>query len=147
PKAGAPVDIGAAPATSMTVLKAAGDGYLLVWSERVAQNYAVKLLRLDEGGKPSGEPLAVAQITEDLAWVDVLPNAEGALVLWDVARDDRADVFMTPVIGGKVAGAPALVAQGVIGWEALGTERGAVIATVALPPSSAPLPTSKGNAP
>lgn len=143
PKSVTPVDIGPAPNTSMAVLKAAGEGYVVVWSELVAQNHAVKLLTLGLDGKPRGEPLLVTQVIEELAWVDVLPNAEGALVLWDVPRDDRADLFMAPFLGGKIAAAPALIVKGAIGWEAVATERGAAIATVGAAPVAAPAPKAK----
>jgi hypothetical protein len=145
PKSAAPVEVGPAANTTMAVLKAAGDGYLVVFCELVARNRAVKLLALDTDGKPRGEPLLVTQIVDEIAWVDILPNAEGSLVLWDVPHDDRADVFMAPILGGKVAAAPSLVAPGVIGWEAVPTERGAVIATVITPPAAAPAAKKKGE--
>jgi len=143
PKAAAPVEIGPAPGAALAALKAAGDGYLVAWGEAVSTNRAVKVLALDRDGKPRGEPMLIAQIAEELAWVDVLPNAEGALVLWDVPRDDRADLFVAPLLGGKLE-AISLVASGVIGWEATSTERGAAIATVVPAAVAAPAP-AKGK--
>jgi hypothetical protein len=145
PRSAAPVEVGPAANTTMAVLKAAGDGYLVVSCELVAKNHAVKLLALDTDGKPRGEPLLVTQIVDEIAWVDILPNAEGSLVLWDVPHGDRADVFMAPLLGGKIAAAPSRVAPGVLGWEAVATERGAVIATVISKPAAAPPPKKKGE--
>jgi hypothetical protein len=147
PRAAAAIDVaGLAADVSMASLKPAGDGYLAVWVELVAKNHAVKLLSLDAEGKPRGEPVLVSQVTDDLSWVDVLPNARGALVLWEVPHDDRSDIFVVPTGGGKLEGAPALVAHDVIGWEAEATERGAAIATVAAdgaPAVAAPSPRSR----
>jgi hypothetical protein len=60
----------------------------------------------------------------------VLPNARGALVLWETPHDERSDLIVVPVVAGKVEGAPTVVARDVIGWEAEPTERGAALATV-----------------
>jgi hypothetical protein len=133
PKDAAPVDVGPLTgAGSMASLRPVGDGYLAVWSELVAKNHAIKILALDAEGKATGAPTLVTQVADDVVWVDVLPNAKGALVLWEVSHDDRSDVTVVPIsgAGGKVDGSPTLVVQGAIGWEAEATERGAAIATV-----------------
>ncbi|APR84689.1 Hypothetical protein A7982_10038 [Minicystis rosea] len=116
---------------TMASLKAVGDGYLAVWTERVAKNNAIKVMALDAEGKAKGEPALVTQVTDDVTWIDVLPNKKGALLVWEVPRDDRSDVFVAPVSDvGKSLGAASAVAQGVVGWEAEPTERGAALAMV-----------------
>lgn len=143
PKDQAPIDIGPSPGAALAALKAAGDGYLVAWGEAVSTNRALKVLALDRDGKPRGEPMLIAQIAEELAWIDVLPNAQGALVLWDVPREDRADLFVAPLLSGKLE-APLMVASGVIGWEATSTERGAAIAAI-VTPAVPPAPPAKGK--
>jgi hypothetical protein len=139
PKGPAPIDVaGAGAEVTMASLRAVGDGYLAVWAELADRNLSIKVLALDLDGKPRGEAAAVTQVTE-LQWVDVLPNARGALVVWEVPHDDRSDVFMVPFTAGKIASAPVLVAHDVIGWEAEPTERGAALATVATDASAAPV--------
>ncbi len=154
PKGTAPLDVaGMASDVAMAALKPVGDGYLAVWVELVAKNRAVKLLALDAEGRPRGEPALVTQVADELSWIDVLPNAgEGgrALVLWEVPHDDRSDITVVPVVGGKVEGAPTTVARDVIGWEAEATERGAALATVvtdAAAPAPARARSSKKGAP
>lgn len=128
---------------TMASLKAVGDGYVAVWAERVAKNHAIKIMALDTEGKPKAEPALVTQVADDVAWVDVLPNKKGALIVWEIPRDDRSDIFVAPVsAAGKVEGAASPAAQGVIGWEIEPTERGAVIATVA---SDAGAPAAKAG--
>jgi hypothetical protein len=138
PKGAAPIEVATLGAdVSMASIKPSGDGYLAVWVELVAKNHHVKLLALDADGKPRGEPVLVHQVVDDLAWIDVLPNATGALVLWETPHDDRSDLFVVPFSGGKALSAPAMVAHDVIGWEAEPTERGAAIATVSAEPGAA----------
>jgi hypothetical protein len=131
PKGAAAVDVGplAGPG-SMASLRPVEGGYLAIWSEPVAKNHAIKILALDAEGKAAGAPVLVTQVADDVSWVDILPNAKGALVLWEVTHDDRSDVFVVPAAGGKIDGAPSRVVEGAIGWEAEATERGAAIATV-----------------
>lgn len=124
---------------AMAALKPAGDGYIAVWAERVAKNYIIKALGLDAGGKPRGEPALVTQVTDDVTWIDVQPNKKGALVVWEIPRDERMDITVAPLsAAGKPEGAPVLVAQGVLGWELEPTERGAALATVATDAGAAP---------
>ena len=128
---------------TMGALKPVHDGYLLVWAELVAKNAALKVLALDTDGKPRGAAALVTQVTEEVTWLDVLPNKKGALVLWEVPESDRSDLFMAPVsAAGKVEGAPSAVAKGAIGWEAEATERGAALAIVT---SQAPGGAKKGR--
>jgi hypothetical protein len=138
PKGTGPQDVaGLGADVSMAALKPVGDGYLAVWVELVAKNHEVKLLSLDADGKARGQPILVHQVTDDLNWIDVLPNAQGALVLWETPHDDRSDIFVVPFLGGKIEGAPTMVAHDVAGWEAEATERGAAIATVAVDANAA----------
>jgi hypothetical protein len=132
PKAGEARDVAAiASDPTMAAIRPVGDGYLAVWAELVAKNHVIKVLALDTDGKPRGEPAVVSQVTDDVSWLDLLPNKKGALVLWETPRDERMDVMAAPVsAAGKVEGAPSAVAQGVLGWEAEATERGAAVAMV-----------------
>src|SRR5262249_21286079 len=130
----------------MAALRPVGDGYLAAWVESVAKNHAIKVLALDVEGKPRGEPALVVQIPDELTWIDILPNARGALVDWEVPHDDRSDIFMAPFAGGKIDGPPSLVAHDVIGWEAEATERGAAVASVAVDASAGqPAPRSRAH--
>jgi hypothetical protein len=131
PRVAAPLDV--APIVGevpMAALKAAGDGYLAVWVEVVAKNHLVKMMALDIAGKALGEPTALVQSPDELTWLDVLPNAKGALVLWEIPHEDRSELTVTPIMGGRIASAPATVVRDVIGWEAIPTERGVTVATV-----------------
>ncbi|WP_437983180.1 hypothetical protein [Sorangium sp. So ce117] len=138
----------------VAALRATPQGYIAAWIEQIEGSRAVRVLALDPAGKPSAPASLVAQTAEEISWLDVLPNAQGALVLWEMPREaqgdaaragvahpgvDRVDVVMTVVAQGKGAAikptAPASVAREVLGWHAVATERGAAVALV-LPPAA-----------
>ncbi|WP_438025973.1 hypothetical protein [Sorangium sp. So ce233] len=141
----------AAADVPVAALRAGPQGYIAAWIEQTEGGRAVRVLALDPAGKPTGPASLVAQTAEDITWLEVLPNATGALVLWEMPREvqdsaaqdsvDRVDVVMTVVAQGKGAAikptAPASVARAVLGWNAVATERGAAVALV-LPPAGPP---------
>jgi hypothetical protein len=114
-------------------LRAAGDGYLAAWVEPVAKNSAIKLLALDAAGKALGPPALVLQATDEVSWVEILPNEKGALLLWETARDERSDLTVVSVVGGKASGTPRAAVRDALQWEAAATPKGAAIAFVAAP--------------
>ncbi|MFO0756594.1 MAG: hypothetical protein U0359_08895 [Byssovorax sp.] len=130
PKGKEALDVGEAPEGQKAVLKAVGDGYLVVWIEPVAKNHALKALALDEQGKPKGEAVVATQVAEELSTVDLLPAGKGALLLWEIQRDEHDDLLVVPLDGAKPMGAPVVAAHDVMGWETTSTARGAAIATV-----------------
>ncbi len=142
PRGAAPVDVaGASAEVAMASIRPVEDGFLAIWVELVAKNHVIKVLSLDLEGKARGEPVLVTQVTDDLNWIDVLPNARGALLVWEVPHDDLSDVFLVPYAGGKLTGAPVLAAHDAIGWEAEPTERGAAFAIVAADAAATPAAT------
>ena len=111
-------------------LRAMGDGYVLVWAETVARNHAVKVLSLDAKGQARGAATLITQSTDEISFLDLLPNAKGALVLWEVIRGERSDVVVAATDGARALTAPRVIAEGVTGWEAIATDGGAALATV-----------------
>jgi hypothetical protein len=143
PKAEA-VNAGPAPADApVAALRATPHGYLAAWIENAGGHRTVRVLALDRAGKPDGQPSVVAQATDEIAWLDVVPNAKGALVVWEVPRDDRVDVFASALAPGKGGAgtkpaAPVSIARAVLGWQAAATAQGAVIAVVNAAPAAKP---------
>lgn len=138
---GAPLD--AAPSevgpirgeVTVGTLRAVGDGYAVAWAELAGKNHALWTLSLDAKGQAMGPPLLVTQSPEELSYVEVLANAKGALVLWEVPREEQVDLFTVPLIAGKVATSPVTVVRDALGWEAVATARGAALAVVARDPA------------
>ncbi|MEP7119335.1 MAG: hypothetical protein ABJE95_00265 [Byssovorax sp.] len=130
PKSKDALDVGLTGDLGLAALEAAGDGYLAVWIENVARSHTIKLLSLDAGGVPKGEPVIITQVSDEVSYVDALANAEGALILWEVPHGDSSDVFVVATAGGKAVSAVSTAAHDVYGWQVVGTERGAAMATV-----------------
>ncbi len=136
---------GPAPAdVPVAALRPVAGGYVAAWIEADGHNRAVKALSLDAAGKAGAPAALIVQSADDIAWLDVYPNAKGALVLWEVPRDDRADVMASAVIDGKPS-APQVIARDALGWQAAGTERGAAVAIVSRA-AAARRPGKKGDA-
>ncbi|UQA60206.1 TolB family protein [Polyangium aurulentum] len=135
PKTNDPVD--AAPAAAeipVGAIEAVGDGYLAAWIEGTQQNSTVKALSLDAAGKPRGVPTVLAQSADAIAWVEILPNATGALIAWEVPREDDVDVIAAPYTPGKGAQPAVVLAHAALGWDTMATDRGAAIVTVVASP-------------
>jgi hypothetical protein len=134
PKSADAIDVAPIPeGTQLAALRAAGDGYLVAWVESVEKNSALKLLPLDAAGKARGTPTLVVQSADEVSWIDVLPTSKGALLLWEVPRDERSDVVVVPVVAGKPSGTPAVAVRDALNWQAVGTEQGAAVAAVMAP--------------
>lgn len=141
PKTAEPVD--AAPAAAevpVGAIEAVGDGYLAAWIEGTQQNSTVKTLALDAAGKPRGVPAVLAQSADPIAWVEILPNATGALIAWEVPREDAVDVIAAPFTPGKGAQPAVVLAHDALGWDTIATDRGAAIVTVVASPGDAASP-------
>ncbi|WP_437675639.1 hypothetical protein [Sorangium sp. So ce131] len=139
---GEAIEVGPAPAdVPVAALRAAPEGYVAAWIEQVEGSRAVRMLALDTAGKAIAPASLVARTAEEITWLDVLPNAKGALVLWEMPREDRVDVVMSVVTIGKGTVSkptgPAAVARGALSWHAVATEGGAAVALVLPPPGGA----------
>lgn len=143
---GAAESAGPAPADApVGTLRAVTSGYLAAWIENDGGNHTIKVLSLDAAGKATGPAAMVLQAAEDLTWLDVLPNAKGALVIWETPREERLDVMASAVIDGKPS-APALIARDALGWQAAATARGAAVAIVSRPAGGGEKKAKKGDA-
>jgi hypothetical protein len=141
----APVDLGVAPhELALGALKPVGDGWVFAWAEVAEKNHTIKVLALDAAGKPRGAPAFAAQTSDDLGWLDVLPNAKGALLFWELRKDDRAELGVAPLVDGK-PGTATTILKDALGWEVIPTDRGAAIASV-MPTGPAPAVSRKAKA-
>lgn len=134
PKNVDPIDVAPLPeGVELAALRAVSDGYVAAWVEGVDKNSALKVLSLDAAGKARGAPTLVVQSAEVISWVDLLPNEKGVILLWETPRDDRSDVSIAPIVGGKAASPPAIAVRDALNWHAVGSAQGAAIAAVLAP--------------
>ncbi len=140
PRAAEPIDVGpAAVEMPVATIEAVGDGYLAAWVEGMKSNAAVKVLALDASGRARGAPVVLAQSADEVSWVEIVAGPSGALVVWEVPREDHFDVLAAPVTPGKSTAPPAVVlAHHALGWDLVATERGAALATIVAATAGAP---------
>ncbi len=146
PKAAAPIEVGAYTDGVLASLKPVGDGYLAVWIDLVAKNYAIKLLVLDAAGNPKGPASLVTQVADSVTALEALPNEKGAVLVWFVPKAHGGDVIAAPFNGGKIDGAAQTIARGVLSWDGVSSQRGAVVAVVE-PAGAAAAPKGAGKKP
>ena len=131
PRTAEPIDVGpASAAMPVATIEAMGDGYLAAWVEGLKSNAAVKVLSLDATGAARGAPVTLAQSADEVSWVEIVAGPSSALVVWEVPREDHADVLAAPVTPGKTPSPAVVLAQDALAWDLVPTEKGAAIATV-----------------
>lgn len=96
PKAAQAVDIGAAPGTgaelALGTLRPSGDGYVFAWAENEGGRTKLAVLALDAAGAPRGQRADVAESSDEVVSIEVLPREGGSLLVWSVGRGTRVDV-------------------------------------------------------
>lgn len=106
-------------------------GFIVVASSREFSGEKIESFPLGLRGELTGEPAVIAQSLPDVVWVDAVQTPAGALAMWAVRREDRADIYGVELgIAGDVKTSPALLVNDVRAWQVLMNGGGAAIATV-----------------
>lgn len=125
------VDLGVSVGDVQTASVAAvGDGWLVAWVEGSKGNATVRSLAIDATAHARGTAANLAQSAEDVGFVEIVPGANAALVVWEIPRDAYLDVIAVPVKPGQPPGAGVVLARRVLGWGIAPTDAGAAIATL-----------------
>ncbi len=134
PRGAQATDLGPAPSGAAEIvlgaLKPAAEGYVLAWAEREDGRTKVATMALDAAGAARGPRAHLAEVGDELSWLDVLPREGGALVVWETARGNAVDVTAAALdLKGAATGPAATVLSGVLAWHAAPTG-GALAAVV-----------------
>ncbi|MCC6521251.1 MAG: hypothetical protein IT373_01190 [Polyangiaceae bacterium] len=123
-------------ATSLTA-RPLKDGYLVAWAQGDPSRPEIAARALDAAGAPVGETRVLGSLGGGLRWLDVLPNAAGALLVVEVSREGARDVLVAawPPAG---SAAPVEVARDVAAWHAVATDGGAAFVYVERGDTAAP---------
>jgi hypothetical protein len=106
-------------------------GFVLLASSRAFSGERVDLLALGLRGELAGGPTPLASAVSDVVWVDAVPTPSGAIAMWAVRREDRADLFGVQIgSSGNVKEEPSLLVEGVRAWQVTKAPGGAAIATL-----------------
>src|SRR5690606_10242382 len=141
--AGEPTSIAPlAAAPTHVVARAAGDGFLVAWSIPAGGGHVLAAAALDATGRPRGAAATIAQVAERVAFVDLLVGPAGSYVVHEIAGGESgaaaSRVTLTPVspATGAATAQGVVIADGVAGWNAAATSRGAAVARVVAAPSA-----------
>lgn len=124
----------AAPEVDLVAVKALGGaskGFVLVTSSREFSGSRVDVLALGPSGELRGGPSPLAQSLGDVVWVDAIPTATGALAMWAVRTEDRAQLFAVELgPTGEAKSEPSPLLTNARSWQATATPDGVAIAVV-----------------
>jgi hypothetical protein len=123
-------DVAAAPnEATATALRPSGDGFVLAWVNPAQAGGEIWALPLHADGKAAGEAKKVSQSYESASWVDVLSTDKGALLIWEVTKSGKHEIYATPW-SKKGPGAAVTVITDAVGWQAAAGPGGAVVVWV-----------------
>jgi hypothetical protein len=110
----------------------AGKGFLLLTSSREFSGERVDAFALGLRGELAGGPSPLAQSLGDVVWVDAVPTDAGAIAMWAIRHDDRADLFGVEVgAAGQVKDTPTELVTGARAWQVAPMAGGVAIAVLA----------------
>ncbi len=120
---------------TMLVVRATGGkspGFALTWTVLTDRGEALWTVVLNDDGVPRDKPVELARTTDDIVWVDAIPTAAGAVMVWaEETRGGDANVLVAGLdVDGKVHGVPARIARNVTGWHAIELPGGVGLSTV-----------------
>lgn len=105
-------------------------GFVVIYSDRRADNDAIGALELDATGKLESSRPSLSQEAGPVLWLDAIPMPRGALALWARRADNAASLFALPLSAARADAAPRLVAEKVRAWQAVRVPSGAAVASV-----------------
>lgn len=71
----------------------AGNGFFLITTSHEFSGERIDVLGLGAHGELRGGPTPLALSLPDVVWIDVVPTRHGAMAMWAVRREDRADLY------------------------------------------------------
>ncbi len=124
----------AAPDIDLVALRPLGgtsQGFVLLSSAREFSGERVDAMALGLRGELAGGPTPLAQSLPEVVWVDAVPTATGAIAMWAVRRDDRADLYGVELgTSGDLRDQPSVLVPDVRAWQVAAFGQGAAIAAL-----------------
>lgn len=129
---GAPLRIGDVPAglDLMRLVPGGASGFVLLTTRRLESAYLVEARHLGPEGIQRSGPHVLGESPAPIVWIDAVPTARGALVVWAERAGARADVYAVPAGPLGPEGRARRLARGTLGWQLAPFGRSAAVATV-----------------
>jgi hypothetical protein len=126
----------AAPEEDLVAVRPIGGGsrgFALLSSSREFSGERVDVIALGTKGELIGGPSPLAQSLPSVVWVDAVPTASGAIAMWAVRRDDRADIVGVELSSqGAPKLPPTVLVSDARAWQVAPAAEGVSIAVLTL---------------
>jgi len=127
---GDPVLVGeAASDLGLVTVRPLHDGFALLSSHKTSDGEVISLSIVSNGGALRAGPTSLGRVGKSVLWVEAIPNARGASVLWASSGAGRAEVWSAEVsLKAELLGPPRLVARDAGAWQAVSFGKGLALA-------------------
>lgn len=104
-------------------------GFVMLYTEKSAAEETINLLSVGPDGALGGGPMALTRATESVLWLSAVATKRGALAMWAVRGDGKAELWAADLSGaaGKQGAAFSKSARA---WQAVPFGGGAAVAWV-----------------
>lgn len=113
------------------VARSVASGYAIGWTI-VGENggSALRMFEVDASGIPRDEPFDVTRSDKDILWFEIVPTSRGAICAWAEQSSKTEATILTLALDdrGHARGVPSQAIRGVVGWQAVATQRGVALA-------------------
>jgi hypothetical protein len=122
--------LGEAPSElGLVTVRPLHEGFALLSSHKISDGEVVALSLLSARGALLAGPTSLGRSGKSMLWVDAIPNARGATVLWASSGAGRAEIWSVEVTPkGELSGSARLLARDVGAWQAVPFGKGIALA-------------------
>ncbi len=127
---GEAVSFGEAPSDlGLVTVRPLHEGFALLSSHKTSDGEVVSLTLLSASGALLAGPTSLGRSPKSVLWVEAIPNAHGASVLWASSGAGRAEIWSVEVTPkAELSGAARLLARDVGAWQAVSFGQGIALA-------------------
>jgi len=122
--------VGEAPSElGLVTVRPLHEGFALLSSHKTSDGEVVELALLSSTGARLAGPTSLGRSSQAMLWVEVIPGARGATVLWAAKNGGRAEIWSVEVTGkAEPSGSARLLARDVGAWQAVSFNKGVALA-------------------
>jgi hypothetical protein len=124
------VSLGEAPSElGLVSVRPLRQGFALLSSYKTSDGEVVELSVVSDSGAPIAGPTSLGRTPNSVLWVEAIPRAQGATVLWAASGDGRAEIWTADINDkAEVASSPRLLARDAGAWQAVAFGKGVALA-------------------
>ena len=123
---GAAIRLAEAPSElGLVTVRPLHEAFALLSTHKTSDGELVELALLSDAGALVSGPTSLGRSTSSVLWVEAIPSARGATVLWAASGAGRAEIWSVEVTQkGELATNPRLLARDVGAWQAAAFGKG-----------------------